>query len=40
MLNKQLRARTVLRMGVLVPNITSVAAVAIVFGLLFAATTA
>ncbi len=35
-LNKRLRARTALRMGVLIPNITSVAAVGIVFGLIFA----
>ena len=34
-LNREIRARTVFRMGVLVPNITSVAAVAIVFGQLF-----
>jgi cellobiose transport system permease protein len=35
-LNKRLRARTALRMGILLPNITSVAAVGIVFGLVFA----
>jgi cellobiose transport system permease protein len=35
-LNRQLRARTAFRMAVLVPNFTSVAAVGIVFGLLFA----
>ncbi|WP_432836572.1 carbohydrate ABC transporter permease [Dactylosporangium sp. CA-092794] len=35
-LNKQMRARTAIRMGVLIPNITSVAAVGIVFGLIFA----
>jgi cellobiose transport system permease protein len=35
-LNRQLRARTLFRMAVLVPNFTSVAAVGIVFGLLFA----
>jgi cellobiose transport system permease protein len=35
-LNKRLRARTALRMGILLPNITSVAAVGIVFGLIFA----
>jgi cellobiose transport system permease protein len=35
-LNKRLRARTLLRMGILIPNITSVAAVGIVFGLIFA----
>jgi len=35
-LNKRLRARTLLRMGILVPNITSVAAVGIIFGLIFA----
>lgn len=35
-LNKRLRARTLLRMGILIPNITSVAAVGIIFGLIFA----
>jgi cellobiose transport system permease protein len=35
-LNRQLRFRTGLRMGVLVPNITSVATVGIVFGFIFA----
>jgi cellobiose transport system permease protein len=35
LLNRSLRARTLLRMSVLVPNVTSVAAVAIVFGTLF-----
>jgi cellobiose transport system permease protein len=35
-LNKKLVARTPLRMGVLVPNITSVATVGIVFGFIFA----
>jgi cellobiose transport system permease protein len=35
LLNRGLRARTFLRMTVLVPNVTSVAAVAIVFGTLF-----
>ncbi|MEV8512404.1 sugar ABC transporter permease [Dactylosporangium sp. NPDC051484] len=35
-LNKKMKARTAIRMGVLVPNITSVAAVGIVFGLIFA----
>jgi cellobiose transport system permease protein len=35
-LNKKLRARTVIRMGILLPNITSVAAVGIVFGFIFA----
>jgi cellobiose transport system permease protein len=35
MLNRPLRARTVLRMAVLVPNATSVAAVGIIFGTLF-----
>ncbi|GAA0722864.1 sugar ABC transporter permease [Dactylosporangium roseum] len=35
-LNKKMRARTPIRMGVLVPNITSVAAVGILFGLIFA----
>jgi len=32
MLNRQLRGRTLLRMAIVVPNITSVAAVAVVFG--------
>jgi cellobiose transport system permease protein len=35
-LNKRLRSRTLLRMGILIPNITSVAAVGIIFGLIFA----
>ncbi|SCG13926.1 cellobiose transport system permease protein [Micromonospora echinofusca] len=35
LLNRQLRARTTFRMAVLIPNITSTAAVAIVFGVLF-----
>jgi cellobiose transport system permease protein len=35
LLNRNLRARTALRMAVVIPNVTSVAAVAIVFGLLF-----
>ncbi|MEV0393210.1 carbohydrate ABC transporter permease [Polymorphospora rubra] len=35
LLNRQLRARTLFRMGVLIPNITSTAAVAIVFSQLF-----
>ncbi|WP_091649745.1 carbohydrate ABC transporter permease [Micromonospora pallida] len=35
LLNRQLRARTMFRMAVLVPNVTSTAAVAIVFGVLF-----
>jgi cellobiose transport system permease protein len=35
LLNRQLRARTTFRMAVLIPNITSTAAVAIVFGQLF-----
>ncbi|SDY07307.1 cellobiose transport system permease protein [Micromonospora pattaloongensis] len=35
LLNRGLRARTLFRMGVLIPNITSTAAVAIVFGQLF-----
>lgn len=34
-LNKKMRGRTLLRMGVLIPNITSVAAVAIVFSQLY-----
>ncbi|MFC4105381.1 carbohydrate ABC transporter permease [Micromonospora zhanjiangensis] len=36
LLNRQMRARTLLRMGVVIPNITSVAAVGIIFGLIFA----
>jgi cellobiose transport system permease protein len=36
MLNKKLRGRTFLRMGLLVPNITSVAAVSIIFTQLYA----
>jgi cellobiose transport system permease protein len=36
LLNRKLRARTFFRMGVLIPNVTSVAAVGIVFGQLFA----
>ncbi|WP_313407862.1 sugar ABC transporter permease [Aeromicrobium sp.] len=36
MLNAQLRARTLWRMGVLLPNVASVAAVGIIFGLIFA----
>jgi cellobiose transport system permease protein len=35
-LNSRLRGRTFWRMGVLLPNVTSVAAVGIIFGLLFA----
>ena len=35
-LNRRLRARTTLRMGVLIPNVTSVAAVGIIFTLIFA----
>ncbi len=35
-LNRRLRFRTALRMGILVPNITSVATVGIVFGFIFA----
>ncbi|SCL14364.1 carbohydrate ABC transporter permease [Micromonospora inyonensis] len=35
LLNRQLRARTTFRMAVLVPNVTSTAAVAIVFGVIF-----
>ncbi|MDP9796893.1 cellobiose transport system permease protein [Catenuloplanes nepalensis] len=35
-LNRKLRFRTALRMGILLPNITSVAAVGIVFGFIFA----
>lgn len=35
-LNKKLRFRTAFRMGILLPNITSVAAVGIVFGFIFA----
>ncbi|WP_213457024.1 carbohydrate ABC transporter permease [Rhizomonospora bruguierae] len=36
LLNRQMKARTALRMGVVVPSITSVAAVGIIFGMLFA----
>jgi len=36
LLNTQLRARTLWRMGVLLPNVASVAAVGIIFGLIFA----
>lgn len=36
LLNQKLRARTVWRMGVLLPNITSIAAVGIIFTLIFA----
>jgi len=36
LLNRRLRLRTPLRMGILIPNITSVAAVGIVFGIIFA----
>ncbi|MFG3691097.1 carbohydrate ABC transporter permease [Micromonospora sp. NPDC047740] len=36
LLNRQMRARTLLRMGILIPNITSVAAVGIIFALIFA----
>ncbi|HEX8627247.1 MAG TPA: sugar ABC transporter permease [Catenuloplanes sp.] len=36
LLNRQMRARTMLRMGILIPNITSVAAVGIIFGMIFA----
>ncbi|GAA1775437.1 sugar ABC transporter permease [Luedemannella helvata] len=35
LLNRNLRGRTALRMAIVIPNVTSVAAVAIVFGLLF-----
>ena len=35
-LNKRLRMRTALRMGILLPNVASVAAVGILFGLIFA----
>jgi cellobiose transport system permease protein len=35
-LNRRLRARTLLRLGVLIPNVTSVAAVGIIFTLIFA----
>jgi cellobiose transport system permease protein len=35
-LNKKMRLRTAFRMGILLPNITSVAAVGIVFGFIFA----
>ncbi|GAA3723583.1 sugar ABC transporter permease [Plantactinospora mayteni] len=36
LLNRQMRARTLFRMGILIPNITSVAAVGIIFALIFA----
>jgi cellobiose transport system permease protein len=36
LLNRKIRGRTFFRMGVLIPNVTSVAAVGIVFGQLFA----
>jgi len=36
LLNRRMRGRTLFRMGVLIPNITSTAAVAIIFGQLFA----
>ncbi|GHJ55756.1 carbohydrate ABC transporter permease [Micromonospora chersina] len=36
LLNRQMKARTLLRMGVVIPNITSVAAVGIIFALIFA----
>jgi cellobiose transport system permease protein len=36
LLNRKLRLQTTLRMGILLPNITSVAAVGIVFGFIFA----
>ncbi|WP_422770598.1 carbohydrate ABC transporter permease [Plantactinospora sp. WMMC1484] len=36
LLNRQMRGRTLFRMGILIPNITSVAAVGIIFGLIFA----
>jgi cellobiose transport system permease protein len=35
-LNHRLRTRTLFRMGVLLPNVTSVAAVALIFGVIFA----
>jgi cellobiose transport system permease protein len=35
-LNRRLRARTALRLGILIPNVTSVAAVGIIFTLIFA----
>ncbi|MER7893382.1 sugar ABC transporter permease [Micromonospora sp. NPDC094482] len=36
LMNRQMRGRTLLRMGIVVPNITSVAAVGIIFALIFA----
>ncbi|MFC7545597.1 carbohydrate ABC transporter permease [Plantactinospora sp. GCM10030261] len=36
LLNRRMRARTALRMGVVIPNVASVAAVGIIFGLIFA----
>jgi cellobiose transport system permease protein len=35
-LSRRLRGRTLFRMGVLIPNVTSVAAVALIFGVIFA----
>jgi cellobiose transport system permease protein len=35
-LHRRMRARTLFRMGVLIPNVTSVAAVALIFGVIFA----
>lgn len=34
-LNRRLRARTLFRVGVVIPNVTSVAAVALIFGMIF-----
>ncbi|MEQ4305720.1 sugar ABC transporter permease [Plantactinospora sp. B6F1] len=36
LLNRQMRGRTLFRMGIVIPNITSVAAVGIIFALIFA----
>jgi cellobiose transport system permease protein len=36
MLNQRIRARTLFRVGVIIPNVTSVAAVALIFGMIFA----
>jgi cellobiose transport system permease protein len=35
-LNRKIRARTLFRMGVIIPNVTSVAAVTLIFGMIFA----
>ncbi len=35
-LNRKIRARTLFRIGVIIPNVTSVAAVTLIFGMIFA----